>query len=322
MAVDQRIASAERDGPSGGVLPGAAPTRCFARSRPRTHVATRRLPLALVLAAGAALVGAPAAYSAPCGEKDPNGKPPSTQPVRAMLALDEKSSRTIVAFKRAKGHQGINLVFTASGCELPTNPAKPRLVMLTKSGSKDLPDSALSVKSVEADGAEYILKVDVDANAFGPGTYDGQLAARAQYLAPTNRTPVSVSRSDNRWWLPILIGALAGLAGLVWFGLLKAASQTALTVGRGMLIFVVAACMVAGAISVFVSYWDQEVWSFSENFIGALTAGFTGATTGAMAGLLGVVWKQPAAGPARPAANPAAAGDGSGGATATPAGAG
>ena len=263
----------------------------------------RLLAALLTLAAAAALVGPPAASAAPCGRPNPHAKPPSATPVRAMLALDDKSSRTTLAFKHDRGHQGISLVFTATACELPASPEKPKLVLLTKAGSKDLPDDALSVKSVEADGEEFILKVDVNANRCAPGTYDGQLAARAPYLAPTNRIPISVSRSENRLWVPLLIGAIAGLAGLLWFGLLRTASQTALSVSRIMLMFVTLACMLAGALTVFISYWDQDVWSIGDNFIGAVTAGFTGATTGAMAGLVGVVWRQPtaAAAPAAPA---------------------
>ena len=78
-----------------------------------------------------------------------------------------------------------------------------------------------------------------------------------------------------------------------------------LKITKPMLYWVVAACMLAGAFAVFVSYWDQQVWSLDENLIGALTAGFTGATTGAMAGLLGIVLTQPSPpGPAPPPAAP------------------
>jgi hypothetical protein len=183
---------------------------------------------------------------------------------------------------------------------------EPRLLVLTKGGSKDLDDDVLSVKSVDADASEFVVKVDVDASKFKPGIYDGLIAMRAPYVGP-NRTPISVSRSEDRVWLPMLLGAIAGLAGLVWFALLKAVTNTKLAVPKRMLPWVALACtlacMVAGVLAVFVSYWDQDVWSLNDNLVSALTAGFTGATTGAMVALLGVVWKQPVATNAAPPAS-------------------
>ncbi len=246
----------------------------------------------------------PSAGAAPCGRPDPEADPPSAQALRATLALDEKSSRTILAFKREKDHEAISLVFTVSGCELPAELADPRLLLLTRPGSEDLGDDVVAVKSAEADGSEYVLKVDVDASRFEPGSYDGLIAVRAPYLAP-NRTPISVSRSEDRWWLPLLLGAVAGLGGMLWFLGLRRARSVQLKITKPMVYWVVAACMAAGTFSVFVSYWDQQVWSLDENLIGALTAGFTGATTGAMAGLLGIVLTQPSPpGPAPPPAVP------------------
>jgi hypothetical protein len=107
--------------------------------------------LILALVAGVLFAASPA-HAVRCGEPDPAAKPPSTQPVRATIALDEKSSRTILAFKRDKGHQAISLVFNVTGCEMPPGePPKPRLLVLTKGGSKDFDDDVLSVKSVDAE---------------------------------------------------------------------------------------------------------------------------------------------------------------------------
>ena len=122
----------------------------------------------------------------------------------------------------------------------------------------------MTVKSAEVLGTEFFLKLDVDASKFKPGTYDGKLVVRSPYLS-SNRTPISVSRSESRIWIPILIGAITGLAGLIWFALLRGASQAQLTVEPRWLLVLSGVCMVAGMVAVFISYWDQNVWTLDEN---------------------------------------------------------
>lgn len=211
----------------------------------------------------------------------------------ATLALDERSSKTHLWFKRETGHREISLVFRATGCDLPSRLPNPRLVVLPEQGSWELPDGVLTVESADVLGAEFLLKVDVDASKFKPGTYDGKLIIRSPFLN-SNRTPISVSRSESRIWIPMLVGAITGLAGLIWFALLRGASQAQLTVEPRWLLVLGGVCTIAGMVAVFISYWDQNVWTLDENLIASAVAGFTGATTGAMAGVLGVVWATPA----------------------------
>ena len=245
--------------------------------------------LAAVVITGLMLLSATPASAAPCGQPNRQNAPPA----RATLTLDEKSSKTHLLFKRETGHREISLVFIAAGCDLPRALRHPRLVVLPEQGSWELPLGVLTVKSAEVFGAEFLLKVDVNASKFKPGTYDGKLVIRSQYLN-SNRIPISVSRSESRIWVPMLIGAITGLAGLIWFALLKGASQAQLTVEPRWLLVLSAVCIVAGMLAVFISYWDQNVWTLDENLIASAVAGFTGATTGAMTGVLGVVWATPA----------------------------
>jgi hypothetical protein len=269
---------------------GGRAERPFHAAR-RRHV--RQAVLAAVVITGLMLLSAPVASAAPCRQPDRQSTPQNAESERATLALDERSSKTHLWFKRETGHREISLVFKATGCELPTRFPKPRLRVLPEQGSWELPPGVLTVKSWEVFGAELILKLDVDASKFRPGTYDGKLIVRSPYLN-SNRTPISVSRSESRIWVPILIGAITGLAGLIWFALLRGASHAQLTVEPRWLLVLSGVCMVAGMVAVFISYWDQNVWTLDENLIASAVAGFTGATTGAMAGLLGVVWATPA----------------------------
>jgi hypothetical protein len=249
--------------------------------------------LAAVVIIGLMLSCVRSASAAPCGQPDRQNAPQDAQPARATLTLDEKSSKTHLWFKRETGHREISLVFRAAGCDLPTRLPRPRLVVLPEQGSWELPNGVLTVKSAEVFAAEFLLKIDVDASKFKPGTYDGKLVVRSPYL-DSNRTPISVSRSESRIWVPMLVGAITGLAGMIWFALLKGASQAQLTVKPQWLFVLSGVCMVAGMVAVFISYWDQNVWTLDENLIASAVAGFTGATTGAMAGVLGVIWATPA----------------------------
>ena len=248
--------------------------------------------LAAAVIIGLTLLSAPPASAAPCGQPDRQNTPQNAQRARATLTLDEKSSKTHLWFKRETGHRKISLVFRATGCDLPNRLPDPRLVVLPEQGSWELPDGVLTVKSAEVFGAEVLLKIDVDASKFKPGTYDGKLVVRSSYLN-SNRTPISVSRSESRIWVPTVVGAITGLAGLIWFALLKGASQAQLTVEPRWLLVLSGVCTVAGMVAVFISYWDQNVWTLDENLIASAVAGFTGATTGAMAGVMGVIWATP-----------------------------
>jgi hypothetical protein len=99
----------------------------------------------------------------------------------------------------------------------------------------------------------------------------------------------------------LLIGAIGGLAGLLWFVLLSNAKGTATGRFRALHyagVFVAAA--IAGIISVASQYLDQEVWSVDDNGLAALIAAFTGATTGAMATAIGVLWRVPERSTAKP----------------------
>ncbi len=248
--------------------------------------------LATAVIIGLTLLSAPPASADPCGQPDRQNTPQNAQLARAALTLDEKSSKTHLWFKRETGHREISLVFRATGCDLPNRLSDLRLVVLPEQGSWELPGGVLTVKSAEVFGAEFLLKIDVDASKFKPGTYDGKLVVRSSYL-DSNRTPISVSRSESRIWVPMLVGAITGLAGLIWFALLKGASQAQLTVEPRWLLVLSGVCTVAGMVAVFISYWDQNVWTLDENLIASAVAGFTGATTGAMAGVMGVIWATP-----------------------------
>ena len=132
----------------------------------------------------------------------------------------------------------------------------------------------------------------MDPLKFDPGTYGGAVILSAPYLA-ANKTPISVSRSDDDKLKPFGIGAFAALLGFIWFAGLKFVTRNKLAVSWLWLIPVGVAAIVLGGLAALNSYWDQDVWTFDDNGRATFIAGLTGATTGSMVALLGAVWQAP-----------------------------
>ncbi len=266
--------------------------------------ASRSLPaIAFVLVVLLLPVAAPS-EAATCGDRDP-----ATQlPRKATLTLDEDSVATI-AYGRDMDDQTLLLRFRAAGCTFGSDQAAPAVDLLPKQGEEELPGGTVSLLRSRRDGSEFAVRLAVNPARFDPGTYGGFVELSAPDVA-TTRTPVTISRSEDKVTWPVGMGVIGGLAGLLWLWLLSIAKGALL--GRVSVLHyfgVFVAAAVAGVVSVFAQYLDQEVWSVGENGLAALTAAFTGASTGAMITMIGVLWK--------PDGQPAAAEGGAGGAKAT-----
>ena len=256
---------------------------------------TRRTGVASAVVAALLLVaGPPAAQAATapiCGKPDPK----TGKVAKGAPTLNEQNAVTEQVFKRDAGHKTIFLSFNVAGCELAADAPPPAVEINPSKGADELPSEAVKVKGVTPDGTTLDVKLDVDSEKFQAGSYGGLVVLRAPYMA-TSRTPVTVSRSDNRVWLPALLGAIAALGGLLLFNFARKISDHKLKVGRLALAGVAAIGAIAGAVAVLVNYYNQDVWTFGENWWSAIVTGFTGATTGVMAGLLGDIWSKPAKG--------------------------
>jgi hypothetical protein len=261
----------------------------------------RFLPVAVVTVIATMLLPA-AAHAVNCGAPDPN----TGQSAKAVLTLDADSDPDAI-YKRGSGTRTINLIFKADGCTFDGSQAEPEMTVVSKNDAEeDLPQSAVTLRSAAFDDSEMTLNLQVDSEKFDPGSYGGLVEVRAPYLA-TTRTPISVSRSHDAPWLPILIGALAGLVAVLWFVATKFATRNELLIAPYWLIVVVIGGVAIGAFTAWSSYQNQDVWTWDENGISTFLAGVTGATTGSMATLLTALWKSHApAGvpPPRPAPPP------------------
>jgi hypothetical protein len=243
----------------------------------RRHLSIGFLALAVVCCL------APATHAATCGKRDPK----THQIALGQLTLNP-ASRTDVAYKRDKDPRSILLVFDVKGCTLDgTHQPAPEVVITpTTSPGKDLPEDALTPPSGQRRGeSEVEYRFAIDSGKLDPGSYFGAVELTASDIR-TTRTPISISRSENRLRVPAIFGALGGLAGMAWFLIVSYASSSLPTGQKGwwaVLLLVLGALF--GGIAGYLFWTNQDVWTRGDNGWATIVAGFTGATTGALAAL-------------------------------------
>ena len=241
--------------------------------------------VALAAVAASALLAASSAPAAAvqCGEVNPQTK----KRAKAVLVLDDEQAVTAASFGRATGRRRLNLEFRVRGCELnPELKERPDFAVLPKpDDAQQLDQPILKPEKPTFDETSFRQVFVINAAAFKPGSYSGVLLLDAPYLV-SNRTAVTVSRSEDDELIPAGLGALGGLIGVIWFAALKLVARDKLAISWWWLLLVVPLAIGAGAYSVLNVYWDQDVWSIDENGWAALKAGFAGASTGAALGLL------------------------------------
>ncbi|MDQ3722487.1 MAG: hypothetical protein M3376_05335, partial [Actinomycetota bacterium] len=240
----------------------------------------------LILCAALLCGAAPAAAATQCGAIDPK----TQEPVRGSLALIAEQSAPDVSFGTDANPEIINLIFKVKGCVVSDANVRPTVEAIPFKGATPIPEGVVSLSRPVADGGELSLRLAIDTDAFGPGSYAGLAEIRAPYLV-TNRTPISVARSEDTMLVPLGWGALAGAAGFVVFWALSKLGKGAPTVPPQWFAFaLLVACTVAAG-TVYANYADQEVWVFRENWETAFFTGFAAATSGVMAGLLRLLYR-------------------------------
>jgi hypothetical protein len=259
----------------------------------------RRLTMSLIVVAAAIVAQPAAAQTTPvCGKPDPNTTP--TKTARGTLTLDG-TSKTTIAYGRDTRPETLDLLFTVSGCELDADNVQPPRLEVRPKGSPQLapapeasgpnpPTDVITIKNFTAETGTVEMELNVDGKAIAPDSYEAYVVLRAPYMVST-RTPIAISRSEDDWKVPAGIGALFGLLGFAWLTLTKLVSREELTIGWLWLLPFGIVGAVFGAAAVVGTWWDQEVWTSSQNGKGAAAAGIAGATTGSMLILIGAIWK-------------------------------
>jgi hypothetical protein len=226
-----------------------------------------------------------------CGSTDPKTK----TAVLGTLTLSDAST-TSVAYKRSTARQTLLLMFAVEGCTLdPQQRPVPRVEIVPSNGpGGEIPEQALAPIRWRRNGDELTLRLEIDTDELGPGSYDGAVQLTSGYLHPS-RTPVAISRSDDRWWLPVGIGAAGGLVGILWALLVAEASDRIHAFGdeRKWLLALIGAGLGFGAAAGLGVWQDQDVWVLGDNGRATLLAGIAGSTTGALATLTGLLIKAP-----------------------------
>ena len=212
------------------------------------------------------------AFGATCGQTDPA----TNKPLKGTLTLDPKSV-TNLSFKRHTTPAELSLVFAVSGCEIDKGDVpRPRIDVLPVPGLSQFPPTGRpQLQSVDTrDGSDLIVRLGVDPEWFDAGKYGGLVLVVGSYLA-ANSTPIAVSRSEDDSWKPISIGLVAALVGFLWLIGLKFLSRDKLQVSWPWLILVGGLAVAVGLYAAFISYWDQEVWTFDDNAKATAVAAFT-----------------------------------------------
>jgi hypothetical protein len=244
-----------------------------------------RLSVVGVLLVGLQAISIAPASAAPCGARDPQ----THKAFKGALELNEDEAEVDKAFERDTGKESLLLAFTVSGCRIPSDAAPPTLDVLPRKAIADLPTDAVSLNRATPDTTTFDVVIDVDGGKFDPGSYGALVALRAPYLV-TTRTPITVSRSEDSWLIPLCIGVLAALVGFLVFSLKKIFDKKPLKVGAGMVVLAVVIAAGVGAYLALVNYFDQDVWTVEANWKATAAIAFVGGTTGLMAGLLGGMW--------------------------------
>lgn len=246
----------------------------------------RRIVLALAVSvvAASALTAEPVIAATPC-----------SQDAKARLTVIDAQTVNKAAFKpafRPKSTRDLDLVFKVEGCTLVNADPTPTMVPRPIKGQEKLPQGAIGEVTADVgDGSTLSLTVPLSRSDLDPGDYGGALEARASYLA-SNATPITVTRTDEIYWPPI-VGALGGLIGLVWFGLLKFVGRGQLQIGRRWLAVLPVLAAAVGAWQGLSAYWDQELWVLDQNWKGTGVAAASAASAGALGAVLATVWKTP-----------------------------
>jgi hypothetical protein len=285
--------------------------------------ARRWLAVPFVVATAALWAEQPAAQTRTlvCGEPDTSTTPARTP--RATLTLDG-TSKTTITYGRDTKPETLDLLFAVTGCELDAGSVKaPSVEVRPKAGSPQLPaaprtsgpnppTNVIMLKNFTPELSTLEVELEVDAEAIDPDSYEAYVVLRAPYMVST-RTPIAISRSEDNWVIPALIGAVAGLLGFAWLALSKIITKNELTISWAWLVPFGLVAAGFGAFAVVSAWSDQDVWTTSANWQAAVVAGVTGATTGAMLTLIGVLFHAKT-----PDQQQQPDGDGGGGGGATP----
>jgi hypothetical protein len=225
-----------------------------------------------------------------CGATDPTTK----QPVRGTLVLNKQISYLSHAFKRSPHRADLTLNFAVSGCQLKAKAKFPAIRVLPANGASQLPIGAVGKDKIwDHDASTGTLVLTVDPKKLGGGSYAANVSVRAVYLTD-NETKITVSKTDGPE-SPIVIGALAGVVGALWFFGLKITATQKLKVSYKWLpvLFVIAG--LAGAWAAVTNYWGKDVWTFDDDWVNTAKLAFAAASTGSLATILAAVWQSPKA---------------------------
>ena len=223
-----------------------------------------------------------------CGTADPK----TGEIVKGTLALNEKASTIERSFRRKNDTRTIQLVYDVARCDVASKPdVSPGPL---KDAADEIPDEVLAKPAVTARGREVKVIYKVRHDDFDPGTYGSLIEVSDPTRLTTTRTPITLSRSEHRWLVPMAIGLAAGALGFFVFYWTKRFSRYRIIVpSKTFRVAAVLACG-AGALAALFNWLDQDVWVWQVNGRVAAVTAFGQSTAGVMVALLAGVFSEKA----------------------------
>jgi hypothetical protein len=227
---------------------------------------------------------APGALAAPCGVQGDGSE------LNGALTLKAGESDIEVNAERKTSERRLIFVFDVENCSLPAGAE-----ISAKVRSSDVPPAAFGEPIVEPERTVLTVQVPVKPAEFEPGKYSAVVSVGGP-VASTSVSKVVLQRSENRWWIPLLIAVIGGIVGVIWAmytAWLAVSSEAGKEKLKTRYLPLAVFGGVVGALLIYkATYLDSEVWEteFSTGatlFLGAATAAAGASTVAAFTKVFG-----------------------------------
>jgi hypothetical protein len=247
----------------------------------------RRFGMCLLLVGLVGVTSLPATAGAvTCGARGSGAAKAAT----GALTLKAGDSTVAIDAGRKTSERRLIFIFDVSKCTLA-----PRDAIKVKVRSSDVDRSAFGTPEVDPKGAVLLVEVPVRPKRFDPGKHSAVVTVVGPHIV-TSISKVSLQRTEDRWYIPLLICLIAAVLGLAWaFYTVWAGETTANAKQRLKVRYLPVAVVGALAASWLIykaTYLDAEIWELevataATLFVAALTAAAGGSTVGAVTKVLG-----------------------------------
>jgi hypothetical protein len=218
-----------------------------------------------------------AAVAAPCGKPKASGE----EPTYGTLTLKAEESEPNINTGRKTGERQMLFLFGVSECTLPADEE-----IQTRVRSQEINvATTFGQAETELNKSLLFVQIPVHPGEFEPGKHTAIVAVAGKNITPSV-SKVTLQRSENRWWVPMLIclvAALIALAVLVFRARVEAKDTQSPEFHLGWLVLAFILALVGAALVYKSTYLEPEIWEpdfgHSALLFGAAAVAAGGAST-------------------------------------------